>query len=111
MELKYMVLWRINQWTVLQDKIEKHDEVYKKLIKKVQPYSQGKQLTFFRIRIDGLRVKRGYITQGFEDFADWETHIHSYDEDEDMRHLFREWFSCIDQSSFQVAFWEEIPVD
>jgi hypothetical protein len=105
-----MVLWRMNTWTVLQDKVEQHDHVWKKLMKKLQPYAPEKQWTYFQIR-NGKRVKRGLITKGYQDLAEWEASIHAYDSDEEIRQLFQEWYACHDQSSFHLEFWEEIPVD
>ena len=106
-----MVLWRIVTWTVFQDKIEKHDEVWKKLMKKLQPYSPEKQSTYFTIRNDGAHVKRCLITKEYDNFTEWEASIHLYDDDEEISQLFREWNSCYDRSSRKVAFWEVIPVD
>jgi hypothetical protein len=103
-----MVLWRIITWTVLQDKIEKHDQVWKKFMKKLLPYSPEKQSTYFKIR-NGKRVKRGVITKDYENLAEWETSIHLYDDDEETSQLFKEWYSCHDQSSFHLEFWEVIP--
>jgi hypothetical protein len=106
-----MVMWRINTWTVFQDKIEEHDATFIELIKKVQPYDPDREFSFFKIRIDATRVKRGMITKEYDNFAEWETSIHEYDDDEEVKQLFNKWYTCFDQSTFQVAFWNIIPVE
>jgi len=58
-----MVMWRINTWTVFQDKIEEHDATFIELIKKVRPYDPDRDWSFFKTRLDATRVKRGMITK------------------------------------------------